>query len=452
MKISELQRHLQELDVRPNKKLGQNFLVDDNVAQWIVNQLDVRPSDTIVEVGPGTGALTKHLVGRCRKLILIEKDRKLADELENHYSQHGWHFEVIRGDAAKYDIRPLFKEGKVKLLGNLPYSAATGILENFLDPPSPVEAAVIMIQKEVANRICAEPNTKAMGVLSAILQRRWTPTHLKTVGPALFYPRPEVDSTIIRLDPRDPGAWPLHCPETYAETVKKGFSQRRKQLHNNLGVDGAKWQAIAKSIHCNPQTRAENLTIRQWVSLSNHFDKHPAQNVPAIEEELFDVVDENDLFVERVSRIDVHKRNLRHRAVHVFLFNNEGELYLQKRSHLKDSHPGKWDSSASGHVDAGERYADAVIRELKEELFVRPRKELKLLAKLKAGPETDMEFIELYRCDYGGKIKTHTSEIDCGGFFPLEEVADWVDDRPHDFATGFVTCFRHFVIKCLSDQ
>ena len=164
---------------------------------------------------------------------------------------------------------------------------------------------------------------------------------------------------------------------------------------------------------------------------------------------MLDVVDSNDLFVERVSRSDIHRRNLLHRAVHVFVFNKAGELYLQKRSHLKDTHPGKWDSSASGHVDAGERYADCAVRELREELFVRPRKELRRLAKLKAGPETDWEFIELFRCDYGGKIKTHSSEIDCGGFFPLEEIADWVEDRPQDFATGFVTCFRHFVIKGL---
>ena len=450
MKIPELQKLLKTLDVKPSRKLGQNFLMDDSVSQWIVEQLDIRPSDTIVEIGPGLGALTKHMVGRPRKLILIERDKKFADYLREHYAGHGWKLEVINADAAKFDVRPLFKEGKVKLIGNLPYSAATPILENFMDPPSPIDMAVVMIQKEVAERICAEPRTKQYGVLSTIIQRRWNPLLLKTVGPALFYPRPEVDSTIIKLEQRDKNAWPQHSPETFREVVKKGFAQRRKQLHNNLSVTGEKWEEIAEKLHLETSARAEELTVRQWVSLANQFDKHPAKDLGPSNDELLDVVDEHDLFLERVRRSDIHKRKLLHRAVHVFLFNKDGEIYLQKRSHHKDTHGEKWDSSASGHLDSGEKYADAAVRELKEELFVRPRKPLERIAKLKAGPETDNEFIELYRCDFSGKIRTHSSEIDCGGFFPLEDLADWVDDRPGDFATGFVTCFRHFIIKGFS--
>ncbi len=447
MKIPDLQKLLGSLDVKPSRKLGQNFLIDDSVSQWIVDQLDIRPSDTVIEIGPGLGALTKHIVGRPRKLVLIEKDTKFANYLREHYSKQGWHFEVINADAATYDTRPLFKEGKVKLIGNLPYSAATPIMENFLDAPSPIEKAVLMIQKEVAMRICAQPQTKAYGVLSAILQRSWNPSFLKTVGPGMFYPRPEVDSTIIRMDPREKNAWPQHCPQTFVEVVKRGFAQRRKQLHNNLGINGEEWDEIVDKLHVEPSVRAEELSIRQWVTLSNQFDAHPAKDLGASADEPLDVVDANDLVIEQVRRSEIHKRKLLHRAVHVFVFNKNGDLYLQKRSHWKDTHGEKWDSSASGHLDPGENYADAAVRELNEELSIRPRKELERILKLKAGPGTDNEFVELYRCDYGGKIKVHTSEIECGGFFPLEEIADWVDDRPGDFATGFVTCFKEFLLK-----
>ncbi|MCB1233734.1 MAG: ribosomal RNA small subunit methyltransferase A [Verrucomicrobiae bacterium] len=450
MRVSELQNLLRDLELRPDRKLGQNFLIDDNVARWIVEQLRIAPSDVVIEVGPGAGALTKHLVGRCRRLILIEKDPKLADHIENHYRRHGWHFEVVRGDAVEHDIRPLFREGRVKLIGNLPYSAGTEIMRTFLTPPTPVAEAVVMVQREVADRICAGPRSKDYGVLSLMLQEVWHPQLLKTVKPPIFYPQPEVDSAVVHFAPRAADDFPPHSPQTFEEIVKKGFSRRRKQLHNNLEIHADKWASIAKKANLAPTARAEELSLQRWINLSNILEKHPCRKQTGNGDEIFDVVDKRDNVTGRATRADVHERKLLHRAVHVFLFNKEGELYLQKRSHLKDSHPGRWDSSASGHLDTGERYADAAHRELKEELMVRPRKPLERLGKIAAGPGTDWEFIELYRCEYGGKVRTHGNEVATGGFFPLEEIADWVDDRPQDFATGFVTCFRWFVVNVLA--
>jgi len=133
---------------------------------------------------------------------------------------------------------------------------------------------------------------------------------------------------------------------------------------------------------------------------------------------------------------------LRHRAVHVFLFDRRGELYLQRRSALKDTHPLRWDSSASGHVDLGESYLACAVRELWEELWVRPRGEVLEAAALPASPETDEEFVRVFVARAQGKIRVHGKEIDAGRTFPVAEIEAWIAERPEDFATGFRACFR----------
>ena len=450
MRMADLQKLLNEVGVRPNRKLGQNFLVDDNISRWIVDQLRMTPNDVVVEVGPGTGALTKHLIGRCRRLVLIEKDARLAGWLDSHYRRHGWHFEVLTEDAVDFDVRPLFREGGIKLIGNLPYSSATEIMRTFLTPPSPVEIAVLMVQKEVAQRICAEPRSKAYGVLSLMLQSQWNPQLIKTVKPPAFFPQPEVESSILCFTPRAREEFPEFSPQQFDQIVRKGFGQRRKQLRNNLGIEKPKWDRLARSVNFPPTARAEELSLLQWINLSNRLDRHPGRNEAQSRDEVFDVVDSNDLMIEKVTRSEVHRRKLLHRAVHIFVINRKGEIYLQKRSALKDMHAGKWDSSAAGHLESGEDYAHAAVRELKEELMIRVRKPLVRLGKLKASAPTDWEFVELYLCEFSGKIRTHGNEIECGGFFDLGEVADWVEDRPQDFATGFVECFRWYVMNVVA--
>ena len=134
--LTDLQTQLRRLDLTPSRKLGQSFLVDESISSWIAAQLQVKPDDCVIEVGPGFGALTQHLVGKCRRLILVEADGRLARFLEEKYGPLG--VEVVHGDATEYDVRPLFREGSVKFIGNLPYSVGNAILSRFLDAPSPV--------------------------------------------------------------------------------------------------------------------------------------------------------------------------------------------------------------------------------------------------------------------------------------------------------------------------
>jgi len=163
-------------------------------------------------------------------------------------------------------------------------------------------------------------------------------------------------------------------------------------------------------------------------------------------EELFDVVNERDEVIDRRLRSEVHRLGLKHRAVHVLVFNARGETFLQKRSMTKDREPGKWDSSSSGHVDSGEDYDACAVRELREEIGLdmnvgtvatRASPPLQKLFKIAAGPETDQEFVWVYRCQAEGPFRLHPDEIERGGWFAPEKVSRWMAEMPGDFASAF---------------
>jgi len=158
--------------------------------------------------------------------------------------------------------------------------------------------------------------------------------------------------------------------------------------------------------------------------------------------EYFDVVNERDEVIDRRSRPDVHRLGLRHRAVHVLVFNKRGELFLQKRSMRKDCFPGTWDSSASGHLDCGEGYDACARRELREEIGLEWSGPLERLFKVDACPDTGQEFVWVYRCADEGPFTLHPDEIDTGGWFSPDELTRWITDKPAEFASGFRLIWR----------
>ena len=154
-------------------------------------------------------------------------------------------------------------------------------------------------------------------------------------------------------------------------------------------------------------------------------------------EEIFDVVNERDEVVGRAPRKEVHARGLLHRAVHVLVFNARGELFLQKRSQLKDTARGKWDSSASGHLDCGEDYDACAVRELREEIGLRLEQPLERILRIEACPETGQEFVWVYRCASEGPFTLHPDEIERGDWFAPAQVSAWLSERPEEFASAF---------------
>ncbi len=384
MNLSEIKRTLRDIQVTPVKTLGQNFLHDQNLAAAIVQSAGIGADDLVLEVGPGLGALTEPALATGAHILAIEKDARLAEFLRAKFPEP--RLEVIHGDALEFDVRQLFPRGPVTFLGNLPYSTGTPILLRFLGKTSPITSAVLMLQMEVAERLSAKPDSGAYGILSLIVQERCRVEFLRSVPPQVFSPEPAVASAVVRLVPRAPGELPEHDEDMFATLVRLGFSQRRKQVGKLLKPQLPDWPAAAEKIAASPTARAEELSLLQWIALANLVRPPPPAAEGNDPQELFAVVDENDRVTGSAPRAQVHGNNLRHRAVHLFIFNRVGELLLQKRSRLKDRHPNVWDSSAAGHVGAGEEYDATAARELQEELGVGAQ--LTRVAKIPASDRT----------------------------------------------------------------
>ena len=440
MKLSEIDATLREIRVSPVKTLGQNFLHDRNLASWIVQKAELSADDYVVEIGPGLGALTEFILASGARVLAIEKDQRLAEFLRRRFAEA--RLEIIHGDALDFDLRPLFAERRVKLLGNLPYYVASQLLLKFTKYPSPISLWLFMLQKEMARRISAAPGTSDYGALSLTVQLHYRVEFLRTVPASVFLPQPDVDSAFVRITPRAPDELPPCDGESFLRLVRQGFSQRRKQLRNLLKEEVPAWAETAEALGFDARARAEELSLEQWIALSNRARSESAPQTNTAADERFLVVDQNDRALGDASRQEVHGNNLRHRAVHLFVFNREGQLFLQKRSAWKDRHPLLWDSSAAGHVEAGEDYDQTAARELEEELGVKA--ELTRVAKLPCSERTGWEFIWLYRGEHDGPFTLARTEIEHGEFFPVEIVERWVNARPDDFAPGFLDCWAAY--------
>jgi 16S rRNA (adenine1518-N6/adenine1519-N6)-dimethyltransferase len=396
----------------------------------------------VVEVGPGAGSLTGFLIGQVKRVILIEFDSRLAEDLRQRFKDRE-DVEVHHADGAKFDRRLLFRHRPVKFLGNLPYSSGGAIMKNLLSRPHPFSRAVIMLQKEVIDRLDAVPRTKDYGILSLRMQVDWKIKPLRVVPPEAFYPRPTIDSAVAVLTPHDDKNRPTFDARLFDELVRRGFSQRRKQIGKQL-PDSPPWEEIAEKLSISPTTRAEELDLAQWISLAQAYDAHPLKDKPQDSEEVFDVVDENDVPVGKATRAEVHSQNLLHRAVHVLVMNRNGDLWLQKRSHRKDMSPGAWDSSVSGHLDAGEDYATAAIRELGEEIGIHDcgADSIEEVLTLKPCPENGWQHVHLFLTKHDGHVAYPAAEIESIMPFPIPEIEAWLENKPDDFSPTFRMIFH----------
>ena len=308
-----------------------------------------------------------------------------------------------------------FAQPRVKCVGNLPYYIASQLLIKFIEYPSPISLFLFMLQKEMARRLSAQAATKDYGALSVLIQSRYHVRYLRTVPATVFLPQPEVDSALVELIPREAEELPAFDHEIFRKLVNRGFSQRRKQLQKLLREEVSDWNNATSQLGLDARVRGEELSLEQWIDLANFVQPEGLNAADNTALESFPVVDKNDRWLRDAPRTEVHGNKLRHRAVHILIFNANGDVFLQKRSRWKDRHPLLWDSSAAGHVSAGEEYDAAALRELDEELGIST--ELKRITKLPASEQTGQEFIWLYRGRHDGPFRLAPSEIEHGEFF-----------------------------------
>ena len=265
MTLTEVRQALVELELRPSKLLGQNFLIDQNIRDLIIRQADIRTDETVIEIGPGLGALTGELFKCARRLIAIEKDGRLVEYLRHRYSG----LELIHGDAVDLlrSSSLLPPPSSFKVVANLPYSVSTPILECLVEGEPKPRALVLTLQREVAQRLAATPRHKEYGALTVFTQLCYHVTIVHVVSPRCFYPMPRVESAVVLLERRDPRLT-LIAGAPFHDIVRRGFSQRRKMLRNLL--DGPAEVARAFAAAAIPLTaRAEELGIEPWIALAN---------------------------------------------------------------------------------------------------------------------------------------------------------------------------------------
>jgi len=254
------------LSHRPRKRFGQNFLHDQSVIQRIVDAIDPQPGQHLVEIGPGQGALTRPLLARTGTLEVIELDRDLIAPLQALDGTTG-QLTVHQADALRFDFRQLVREQKLRLVGNLPYNISTPLLFHLLDQATVIKDMHFMLQKEVVERLAAEPGGGDWGRLSVMVQFRCSVTPLFIVRSGAFRPPPRVDSMIVRLVPHANPPVRIVDPALLAKVVTQAFSMRRKTLRNALKglITAEQWEAL----NIDPQRRPETLGLAEFAAIAN---------------------------------------------------------------------------------------------------------------------------------------------------------------------------------------
>lgn len=266
--------------IRPQHKLGQNFLIAPNILDTIVAAGEVGPDDLVLEIGPGLGTLTQRLAAAAGRVVAVEIDRTLVQILQDNLVPDHPNLEVIHGDAARADLRTLLQDRlapgkKAKVLANLPYYITTPLVMRFLEEQLPVQSIVVMVQREVADRMVSPPGSKEFGALSVAVQYYTEPRVVARVSRGAFLPPPEVDSAVVAMRVRDKP--PVDAaPDRFFAVVRAAFGQRRKVLLNALAsglgnVDKLQIGEALAAAGVNPTRRGETLSLEEFAAIARHL-------------------------------------------------------------------------------------------------------------------------------------------------------------------------------------
>jgi 16S rRNA (adenine1518-N6/adenine1519-N6)-dimethyltransferase len=267
--------------IQPRKQFAQHWLKSEKALDAIVKAAECKNSDRILEIGPGTGILTRRLLPLVQSLVAVEIDRDLCKLLVKQLGQRE-NFLLLQGDFLTLDLSsqlsafPNFQKQN-QVVANIPYNITGPIIEKLLGTishpnPEPFDSIVLLVQKEVAERLYAKPGSRTFGALSVRVQYLASCELICTVPAAAFEPPPKVDSAVVRLRPRQIEI-PAHDPKKLENLLKLGFGAKRKMLRNNLQsvIDRDNLTQLLEQLGINPQVRAEDLSVQQWVSLTNQL-------------------------------------------------------------------------------------------------------------------------------------------------------------------------------------
>ena len=266
---------LRQLEASTRKNLGQNFMVDEGVLEFIANSMDFKKGEPVIEIGPGLGFLTRFLLSHGATVTAVEKDPAYVGFLIPYFKHKK--FRVVQSDILKTKLLELGLGGPVKVCGNIPYNITSPILEWLISQKDLVSMVVLTVQWEVAERLEAQPGSKTWGALSVFLQYHARIETLKRIKSASFSPAPKVDSAVIRLTFLKNPSHPVKNEETFFFLVRRAFQKRRKTLLNALESESDEkfskrnLEAVLRTISIDPQRRPETLALEEWAILANQF-------------------------------------------------------------------------------------------------------------------------------------------------------------------------------------
>ena len=258
-------------DIKMSKKLGQNFLIKRGIVDEIVHAAELTPGEPVLEVGPGIGTLTQGLAQSGADVTAIELDRRLLEVLDTTLASYD-NVRIVHGDVLKLDVPTIMNHKPFKVVANLPYYITTPIIMSLLESKLPIERLVVMVQKEVALRMVAQPGTKDYGALSVAVQYYTEPDIVLDVPPKSFLPAPAVTSSVIRCVLRDKPPVDVIDEKLFFRVVKAGFAQRRKTFSNTMKTTGLSKDRIEELLakaNIDGQRRGETFTLQEFADVAN---------------------------------------------------------------------------------------------------------------------------------------------------------------------------------------
>ena len=277
--LDETRFIMKKYNIRDNKSLGQNFLINSEVVENIVNSRDIKKEDMVIEIGPGLGTLTKYLLERAGKVLCVELDTKMIKILNDRFSIYN-NFEIINADVLKVDLNEVISENKkagiiknVKIVANLPYYITTPIIMKLLEEKLDIESITVMIQKEVADRLIEIPGGKNTGAITHTVYYYCESEKIMEVPNSSFIPEPEVTSEVIKMKLRKAPAVKIENSKVMFMVIKSAFMQRRKTLLNALTntkvfVSKEEGTQILKTLNLNENVRAEELSLQDFANIT----------------------------------------------------------------------------------------------------------------------------------------------------------------------------------------